>query len=186
MSGFAYNRGNRRRSLYGENIAGVGSFGVHTPKSRPAPDPVKQGATFSKQVHLTYKQPPLSSADAPAPSHPYREQYSDKKDLPMLAVQIESALTDDYVESSAPSYKAAPRRKPVPEIKSDLYPSHPPKRKEFLHGEENLPSQSGEVSPFADPKPEPPPILRPGFVNVPKKSTHDYGYGDGGAYDAIS
>jgi hypothetical protein len=128
----------------------------------------------SKPIRLTYEQSSLSSENAQAPSGFPRstEQYSDKKDLPtrMLAVQIGSALASDYVASSASSYQFAPRRKPVPGSKSDP-PPLPPKQNKLPNSEGDLPSHSGNVSPFADPKFEPPPILRPGVINV-RQSIH--------------
>lgn len=98
----------------------------------------------SKPIHQLYKHPSFSSAHAPAQPHFH------EKDLPMLAVQIESIMTND--------------RTPISESGSNL-PPLPPKKKELLHNEE------GEVSPFADPKFELPPYLRPGFINV-RQSTH--------------
>lgn len=96
-------------------------------------------------------------------------------------MQIESALANDYVGSSAPSYLAAPQGKPVSESKSDP-PPLPPKEKESLRSEGDPPPQSKEVSPFSDPKSEPLPILRPGFVNV-RPSIHSNG--DRDAYEGI-
>ena len=122
------------------------------------------------------KQPPLPSANVPVPYPTYYEHHFDQRDQ---AVQIGSALANDY---SASSYQATPQRKPISENKNYL-PPLPPKEKEILRNEGNLPSQSGEVSPFADVKSEPPASLRPGFINV-RQSTHTYG--DGDAYEGIN
>ena len=135
-----------------------------------------------------YKQPPLSSVDAPAPLPPYTEQHFDQQDLPKLVVQNESEPANDYVRSSISPYQAAPRGSPISESGSNL-PPLPPKPKELLYSEGDLPSQSGEVSPFADPKPEPPPNLRPGFTNVRRNldsSTHTMNGSDEDAYGGIS
>lgn len=79
---------------------------------------------------------------------------------------------NSYVGSSVSPYQAAshvdvevPRGSPISESKGDP-PPLPPKPKELLNSGGELPSQSGESSPFADPISEPPPSLRPGFINV--------------------
>lgn len=133
-----------------------------------------------------YKQPSLSSANAPAsapapaPYRPYTGQHSDQRNL---AAQIESALANDYNGSP---YQAVKQRIPVSvsESKSDLPPPPPPKEKEIFRSEGDPPSQPEEVSPFADHKSEPPSSLRPGYVNV-RQSTHTYGDGEG-AYEGIN
>jgi hypothetical protein len=130
--------------------------------SRAASDRVNHATTSSKSIHPMYKPPPpLSSMDAPAPLPPYTEPHFDEQDLPRLVVRNESAPANVYVESSASPYQASPhgvvevpRRSPT----SESLPLLPPMPEGLLHSEGNLPSQSGEVSPFADPISE----LRPG------------------------
>lgn len=121
-----------------------------------------------------YNPPISSSVDEPLPLPPYTEHHFDEQDLPRLAVQNESAPANDYVGSSVSPYQSPPRGSPISESKSDL-PPLPPKPKELQYSEGDLSSQSGEVSPFVDPKREPPPVLRPGFIDVRKRknsSTH--------------
>lgn len=104
--------------------------------------------------------PPLSSEDASSPLPPYTEQHFDQQDLPRPVVQNEKrALASRYGVSP---YQAAPhvdvevpRGSPNSESEDDLRPPLPPKPKELLYSGGDLPSQSGEVSPFADPKSEP-------------------------------
>lgn len=141
--------------------------GPHYSKARFSREPVNHGATSPKSIHLNYKQPPLPSADAPTPYPFYNERHSDEKNLPMLAAQIESALENDDVGSNAPPYRAPPRRKPILKSKSDF----PPFPHNEIYSEKEVPSPSGEVPPFADPRYEPPLNLRPGLVDV-RQSIH--------------
>ena len=174
-SGSAYNRDNRNPSVYTENFAGFGSHGNHLPKSRSDPNRVSRGATSPKSIHLVYK---LPSVDAPVPFHPYTDQHFDQQNLPRLVVRNESALANDYAgsRSSASFYEATPRGSLILDSRNDRdLPPLPP-----------IPSQSGEVSPFADPRSEPAPSLGPRSKNVRHRSTNTVGFGNEDAYDGYS
>ena len=143
----------------------------------------------SMPIHMM---PPLSSVDAPAPLPPYTEQHFDQQDLPRLVVEKESAPANDHVKSSVSPNQVdpqvdleVPRGSPISEDRGDP-PPLPAKPKELLNGEGDLPSQSGEVSPFADPKSEPPPNLRPGFVNVRRTLDSSSGSSQGRKSGALS
>ena len=172
-SGLAYYHDNQHPSVYTENFAGFGSHGAHLPKSRPDPLPVNHGATSSNPIHPMYNQSPLYFSDATARFPPYTENHFNQKNL---AVQIESALANDYDGSSASSYQATPRGSLILDsrIGRDLPPLPP------------IPSQPGEISPFANPRSEPAPNLGSRFKNDLHRSTNTVSYGDKETYYGYS
>ena len=83
-------------------------------------------------------------------------------------MQNESAPDDDYVSSNVSPYQADRRGSPI--LEESHRPPLPPKPRGLLYNDGELPSQSGEISVFADPRSEPPPSLRPRYLNVHNRS----------------
>lgn len=103
-------------------------------------------------------------------------------------MQNENAPAKGYARSSVPPFQDAPRGSPISENRneerrSDRPPKRPilpPKPQELLHSKGRKPPPIEDENPFADPKPELPPSLRPGFTNARRNKNGE------DAYDGIS
>ena len=139
-------------NVYPENSEkNIAGFGSHG----------AMAATSSESINL---QPPLSVDELA-----FLPSYEEQQDF-------QRPLAKNYVGSSVSLIQAAPRGSPILEGISGR-PSLPHKSKGRLYSE----GEKGFQNPFADPKSDLSPSLRPRF-----KSTHTMNGSDEDAYDGIS